>query len=215
MTPELVNLSWPTAMFASPAWSVLTLNERRVLDRVAIQLATDGGPDLVIRFSDFAAYGIERHCIAPAIRTVVALGFLQITGKSEFHSTYLVAADFAKPSHDWKAIKTLDQAKQIAVAARQNRNPVRESPPPRPASVRESPPRRPSSVRESPPPSEPVEDDDETIVRRPLLKGRRSPLVDQAEPQPEPEPEPDQADVQSEPPDDDEDEWQDDWDNDR
>src|SRR6516165_4019895 len=90
---ELVNLSYPVAMFASPAWSVLTLNERRVLDRIAIELASHGGPDLVVRFQDFVAYGIERQCIGPAIRAVVALEFLKITGNSRFRSTYLIAAD--------------------------------------------------------------------------------------------------------------------------
>jgi hypothetical protein len=197
MTPELVNLSYPTAMLQSPAWSVLTLNERRVLDRLAIEVASHGGPDLGVTFTDFIRYGIERHAIAPAIRAVVALGFLQITGHSQFHSTYLIAADGVEPSHDWRRIKSRGEAKRIAVAARQNRTSSAKSPPAPPASVRESPPRRPSSVRKSPPPCEP--DDDETIVRRRLLKGRRSPLVDQ----PAPQPEPDQASEQPDDADDD------------
>jgi hypothetical protein len=187
MTPDLANLSYPTSMLQSPAWRVLTLNERRVLDRIAIELAGHGGPDLGVTFTGFIRYGIERHAIAPAIRALVALGFLQITGQSQFRSTYLRSVDGVAPTHDWRRIKSRGEARQIAINARQNRGPVRESPPAPPASVRETPPRRPSSVRKSPPPCEPVEDDDETIVRRPLLKGRRFPLVDQPnEPEPEP-----------------------------
>jgi hypothetical protein len=66
----------------SPAFRVLSLSARRVLDRVEIEHAHHGGKDngaLPVTFDDFQRYGIHRHAVAPAIREVVALGFLEIT----------------------------------------------------------------------------------------------------------------------------------------
>ena len=131
-------------MLNSATWKVLSLSGRRVLDRIAVELCSHGGHlggGLPVTYSDFEEYGVERHCIAPAIREVVALGFLRITrpgrgGNADFRSvtlyrpTYLQSPD-AEPTDEWKRIKTADEAKQIAVTARQkkNRKPVRKSPP--------------------------------------------------------------------------------------
>ena len=79
-------------MLESPAFRVLSLSARRILDRVEIELAHHGGQDngkLPVTFDDFARYGINRQQIAPAIRECEALGFLQITergraGNAEF-----------------------------------------------------------------------------------------------------------------------------------
>jgi len=56
-------------MLRSPAWRVLSLSARRVLDRLAIELADHGGfqrAGLPVMFDDFEQYGIDRACIAPA-----------------------------------------------------------------------------------------------------------------------------------------------------
>jgi hypothetical protein len=156
-----------TEMLESPAWRVLSLSARRVLDRVAIELRHHGGyqgDGLCVTFADFEAYGIERHAIAPAIREAVALGFLCITrqgraGNAEFRRsqwyklTYLVTRD-GEPTHQWRRFGSIAEAKPKAVKARalvpnQIRNPVRVSPP---TSVRETHTEnhRPS-VRVSPP----------------------------------------------------------------
>jgi hypothetical protein len=70
------------AMLRSPAWRVLSLSARRVLDRLEIELADHGGVDngkLPVTYEDFVRYGIERHAIAPALRELVALGFIEVT----------------------------------------------------------------------------------------------------------------------------------------
>ena len=69
-------------MLRSPAWRVLSLSARRVLDRLEIEHADHGGAEngrLPVTYEDFHQYGIHRHAIGPAIREVVALGFAEIT----------------------------------------------------------------------------------------------------------------------------------------
>jgi hypothetical protein len=61
--------AWRTiAMLESPAYAVLSLSGRRILDRVEIELAHHGGNDngrLPVTYEQFTEYGIERHSIAP------------------------------------------------------------------------------------------------------------------------------------------------------
>jgi hypothetical protein len=118
-------------MLNSPAWRVLSLSGRRVLDRVAIELAHHGGHignGLPVTYADFQKYGIERHAIAPAIREVVALGFLRImqmgrAGNAEFRRatlyrpTYLQSVD-NEPTDEWRRITSLADAKAKAEEAR-------------------------------------------------------------------------------------------------
>jgi hypothetical protein len=70
------------AELRSPAYCVLSLSARRLLDRMEIELADHGGTDngkLPVTYDDFERYGIHRHAIGPAIRELVALGFVEIT----------------------------------------------------------------------------------------------------------------------------------------
>jgi hypothetical protein len=69
-------------MLAAPAFRVLSLSARRVLDRLEIELAHHGGKEngrLPVTYDDFVKYGIDRHAVAPAIREVTALGFAEVT----------------------------------------------------------------------------------------------------------------------------------------
>jgi hypothetical protein len=83
-------------MIKSPAWSVLSLSARRVLDRIEIEHADHGGNDngrLPVTYDDFERYGIHRHAIRAAIQETVALGFVEITergraGNREFRSPH-------------------------------------------------------------------------------------------------------------------------------
>ena len=100
----------------SPAWRVLSLSARRVLDRVRIELGRHAGHEsarLPVSYDDFEAYGIERHCIAAAIREAVALGFLRITregraGNAEhrqvafYQLTFVNNTDGEPLTHEWK-----------------------------------------------------------------------------------------------------------------
>jgi len=84
------------SMLRSPAWRTLTLSARRVLDRIEIELADHGGTDngkLPVTYDDFVRYGVHRHAIAPAIREVVALGFVEITEPGRAGN-----ADWRKPN---------------------------------------------------------------------------------------------------------------------
>ena len=117
-------------MIRSPAWCVLSLSARRVLDRIEIEHADHGGNEngrLPVTYDDFERYGIHRHAIGPAIRETVALGFAEITergraGNAEFRSphkfrlTYFHAGR-APPTNEWQRIKTIEEA-QLARAAR-------------------------------------------------------------------------------------------------
>ena len=119
------------AMLESPAYRVLSLTARRILDRVEIELAHHGGNDngtLPVTYDHFMEYGIHRHAIGPAIREAASLGFLEITehgraGNAEFRSpnkyrlTYR-HVDKARPTNEWRRIATMEEAVAIARAAR-------------------------------------------------------------------------------------------------
>ena len=69
-------------MMASPAFRVLSHSAHRILDRLEIELAHHGGNDdgrLPVTFDHFAEYGIDRHSIAPAMREVEVLKFIEVT----------------------------------------------------------------------------------------------------------------------------------------
>jgi hypothetical protein len=118
-------------MLAAPAFRVLSLSARRVLDRLEIELAHHGGKDngrLPVTYDDFVKYGMDRHAVAPAIREVTALGFVEVTvpgraGNAEwrtpnrFRITYKHTND-AGPTHEWKRVYTVEQAEKIAQTAR-------------------------------------------------------------------------------------------------
>ncbi len=94
-------------MIESPAFRVLSLSARRVLDRVEIELAHHGGNDngqLPVTYDNFEAYGIHRHAVGPAIRETVALGFLEVTesgraGNAEFRRPNLFRLTYRPAKH--------------------------------------------------------------------------------------------------------------------
>jgi hypothetical protein len=126
-------------MLESPAWKVLSLSGRRVVDRIEIELARHGGNDngrLPVTFEDFIEYGIHHNAIAPAVRETQALGFIRVTdrgrgGNADFRQPNRFFLTFAHgrdsranpPTHDWRRIKSLDEAMEIARAARDSKNP--------------------------------------------------------------------------------------------
>jgi hypothetical protein len=127
-------------MLRSPAYCVLSLSARRVLDRLEIELADHGGADngkLPVTYADFVRYGLHRDAIYPAIQEVVALGFVEITehgvaGGSEyrrpnkFRLTYRHAdGGRGDGTHEWMKI-TEEQAPLIAAAARSMKAPKKQ-----------------------------------------------------------------------------------------
>ena len=123
-------------MLESPAYCVLSLSARRVLDRIEIELAHHGGSDngkLPITYDDFVKYGLHRHAIGPAIRELVMLGFVEITepgraGNAEHRKPNLFRLTYRPSegvrgdgSHEWKKISE----EAAAVVARLARSPRR------------------------------------------------------------------------------------------
>lgn len=118
-------------MLELPAFRVLSLSARRVLDRLEIELAHHGGQDngrLPVTYEHFHEYGIHRHAVGPAIRECVQLGFVEITeagrgGNAEFRRPNLFRLTYkhagpAAPTDDWRKIETIEGAEALARAAR-------------------------------------------------------------------------------------------------
>jgi hypothetical protein len=120
-------------MLASPAYRVLSLSGHRVLARLEIEWLNHAGTNngrLIVTYSDFEKYGIERHAIGRAIREVVALGFVQVmkrgrAGNAEWRTPTLYRlthhlADGATSDRtdEWRQIATVEHAEAIATAAR-------------------------------------------------------------------------------------------------
>jgi hypothetical protein len=121
-------------MMLSPAYRVLSLAAHRVLSRLEIELERHGrkpeeNGNLPCTFEQFVEYGLERGAIAPGIREVVALGFVQVTrkgsaGNSEhrqptlFLLTYRPFGSHKYVGNGWRRIGDIEEAEAIATAAR-------------------------------------------------------------------------------------------------
>jgi hypothetical protein len=123
----------PIAMLESPAYRALSLSAHMVISRIEIELAQHGGNDngqLPVTVDQFVEYGMHRSSVAPAIREAEALGFIRVErgrgGNADYrrpNKFYLTYSNWRgskaePPSHDWKRIKSLDEAKRIAREAR-------------------------------------------------------------------------------------------------
>ena len=115
----------PYEMMESPAYRILGLAERRVLDRIQCEHGRHGGTsnDLIVTYRDFEEYGIDKNALKQAIKVCVALGFVVITqegrsGVGEFRKpnafrlTYLADPPIG-PSNEWSKIATIEEAKLI------------------------------------------------------------------------------------------------------
>ena len=74
----------PIEMLESPAMHVLSLAERRALDLIEVEYAHHGGADngkLPTTYADFERFGLHPNAIAPSIRVLAALGFIEVTRK--------------------------------------------------------------------------------------------------------------------------------------
>jgi hypothetical protein len=86
----------PIEMLESPAMRVLTLAERRGLDRIEIEHAHHGGAHngkLPITYADFERFGLHPNAVAPSVRALATLGFIEVTRKG-----YGGAAEVRAPS---------------------------------------------------------------------------------------------------------------------
>jgi hypothetical protein len=130
-------------MLASPAWRAMTMNARRVLDRVILESMGHAGTQnaaLRLTYEDFLTAGLpSRNAVAEGIRVAEALGFLDvpIRGRRSYGGarlascyglTWLENEHGERAANRWKLIKTDEQAAfAVAVAAqpthRQRRSP--------------------------------------------------------------------------------------------
>ncbi len=139
-------------MLESPANRVLSLSAKRILERLEIELYQHGGkPEengkLACTYEHFVEFGIERHAVAPAIRELVALGFVEITqrgcaGNANFRQptryrlTFRHAGSNRHTTDEWRQFKTVEEAALVARNARlaqsgrkpKNKRPMRETP---------------------------------------------------------------------------------------
>ena len=92
--------------------------------------------ELPVTYDQLVEYGLHRHAIAPAIRELVALSFIQITAKgcagneryrrpNLFRLTYRPAKDATTGdgTHEWRSIKSVAQAEALAQRARREVDP--------------------------------------------------------------------------------------------
>jgi hypothetical protein len=121
-------------MLESPAYRVLSRAAHQIISRVEIELAHHGGNEngkLPVTAEQFIEYGVHHGSVAPAIREAEALGFIRVTehgrgGNAEHHAPNKFFLTFAHsrdsrslpPPHDWRQINTVEEAEQIARAAR-------------------------------------------------------------------------------------------------
>jgi len=149
-TPATPSGQWcgrPREMLESAAYRVLSRAAHLALSRIELELRYHGGKDngcLPVTFEDFVAYGVNRDSIAPALRELQALGFVEITqhgrgGNAEhrapnlFRLTYEPIKD-APPANEWKRFavgadsntdaEVIAKADHVARTARRNWNPM-------------------------------------------------------------------------------------------
>jgi hypothetical protein len=122
-------------MLESPAWRALSLSAHRVFDRICIELAHHGGNDngkLPVTYEHFVEYGIDRHAVAPAIRELEALGFVEVTQRGRpsagefrlpnlFRLTCVNCKSTPNPTHEWRRIPDTATAEARARVARLGR----------------------------------------------------------------------------------------------
>jgi hypothetical protein len=128
----------PIAMLESPAYRTLSLGAHRVLSRLEIEHARHGGAEngeLPVTYDDIEKYGLHRRQIAPALRELVALGFVEVTkrgsaGNAEFRAPSLYRLTYrhrkdepGDGTHEYRKIETVEQAEKLAEAARPDADP--------------------------------------------------------------------------------------------
>jgi hypothetical protein len=121
-------------MLESPAYRALSLSAHRVMARLEIELAQHGGKaeengKLPCTYEHFVEFGLHRHAIAPAIRELVALGFVEVSQRgcagnagyrqpALYRLTYRHWGSHKETTDEWRRIKTVEEAEAVAEQAR-------------------------------------------------------------------------------------------------
>jgi hypothetical protein len=125
-------------MLGSPAYRVLSVSAHRVISRIEIEHAHHGGSEngnLPVTKQNFMDYGMDHDAVAPAIREAEALGFIRMKrgrgGNADHRQPNRFFLTFVNgrgnrsypPTHEWRKIKTTEEAQAIADAARAAKDP--------------------------------------------------------------------------------------------
>lgn len=121
-------------MLESPANRALSLSAKRILERLEIELYRHGGKpeengNLPCTYEHFIEFGLHRHAIAPALRELTALGFVEITHQgcagnagyrqpTLYRLTYRHFGSHQETTDEWRRIKTVEEAEATAERAR-------------------------------------------------------------------------------------------------
>lgn len=122
-------------MLMSAAWRALTINGRRVVERLQIEHREHAGLEngrLPLTFADLERWGVTRKYISAALVEAEALGFIERTARgrkkygdypgspSLFRLTFIgtITPDsIGKPTDEWRRFETIEDAKAAAAAA--------------------------------------------------------------------------------------------------
>jgi hypothetical protein len=134
-------------MMESAAYRVLSRAAHLVLSRIELELRYHAGKNngrLPVTYEQFQSYGLDRGSIAPALRELEALGFIEITqhgrgGNAEYRVPNLFRLTYepdheGKLTNEWKQFsqgadvgadaRIMSDADHVASMARKDQNPV-------------------------------------------------------------------------------------------
>ena len=123
-------------MVESPALRVLSRAAVLIMHRLEKEHMAHGGAEngkLVVTHRQFEEWGIHRDFVGPAIRELVALGFVEITEKghagvgghgeaNRFRLSYVNDKHGVPPTDEWRCITTIEDAERIAKDARMKKD---------------------------------------------------------------------------------------------
>lgn len=120
-------------LMSSFAWRALSNEARRVIDRLIIEHAQQGGRSngaLAVTYKDFVLHGLRRESAMLGIAEAEALGLIARTSagrrawgahkgaSATYRLTWLGAEDGRPPSNEWKRFQGLREAKDTGKIAR-------------------------------------------------------------------------------------------------
>jgi len=125
-------VSYSRSLIESPALRVLSRAAIQALHRIELEHMSHGGAEngrLQVTHLQFEEWGVHRDSIAPALRELQALGFVEVTEKghagvgghgdaNRFRLTYVNSKSREPPTDEWRSIPSIEEAARISKEAR-------------------------------------------------------------------------------------------------